>query len=153
MTSITDARAEALSIGELSRRTGVHIETIRYYEKIDMLPAPPRTDGGRRVYGNTHARTLAFVRRARELGFMLSEVRTLLDLGAPERASCAEVREIASAHLASVRTKLADLVKLEAILAGAVARCTGDATPACPVLDILDSHSADGNIPLGYARA
>jgi MerR family mercuric resistance operon transcriptional regulator len=135
-----DARREALSIGELSRRTGVHIETIRYYEKIEMLPAPPRTEGGRRVYGQSHVRTLAFIRRARELGFTPDEIRALLGLGGPERASCAEVRDIASAHLASVRAKLADLAKLETILAGAVARCGGGDAPACPVLDILD-HS------------
>jgi MerR family mercuric resistance operon transcriptional regulator len=136
-----NARFEALSIGELSRRTGVHIETIRYYEKIEMLPAPPRTEGGRRVYGQSHVRALAFIRRARDLGFALDEIRALLDLGGPGRASCAEVRDIASAHLASVRAKLADLVKLETILAEAVARCTGEAAPACPVLDILDHSS------------
>jgi MerR family mercuric resistance operon transcriptional regulator len=119
----------------------VHIETIRYYEKIEMLPAPPRTEGGRRVYGQSHVRALAFIRRARDLGFALDEIRALLDLGGPGRASCAEVRDIASAHLASVRAKLADLVKLETILAEAVARCTGEAAPACPVLDILDHSS------------
>ena len=81
---------------------------------------------------------LAFIRRARELGFTLTEIRTLLNLGAPGNASCAEVKEVASAHLASVRAKLADLIRLEAMLADAVARCTGDAAPACPVLDILE---------------
>jgi MerR family transcriptional regulator, mercuric resistance operon regulatory protein len=141
MAAITDARVAALSIGELSRRTGVHIETIRYYEKIEMLPAPPRTEGGRRVYGQSHVRTLAFIRRARELGFTPGEIRALLDLGSPERVSCAEVREIASAHLTSVRAKQADLAKLETILAGAIARCTGEAAPACPVLDVLDHSS------------
>jgi MerR family mercuric resistance operon transcriptional regulator len=74
MRPITDARAEGLMIGELSRQTGVHIETIRYYEKINMLPAPPRTAGGRRVYGPVETRTLAFIRRARELGFTLDEI-------------------------------------------------------------------------------
>lgn len=139
MPDITDARAESLSIGELSRRTGVHIETIRYYEKVKMLPPPPRTEGGRRVYGPSQTRKLAFIRRARELGFTLNETRTLLDLGGPERASCAEVREIASRHLECVRSKLADLAKLESILAETVAHCSGDLTPICPVLDILDA--------------
>jgi DNA-binding transcriptional MerR regulator len=72
--------SEALPIGELSRRTGVHIETIRYYERIKMLPAPPRTASGRRVYGLTETQTLAFIRRSRELGFTLDEIRTLLAL-------------------------------------------------------------------------
>src|SRR5262245_52095962 len=70
----------ALSIGELSRRTGVNIETIRYYERIKMLPAPPRTASGRRVYGPAEIGSLAFIRRSRELGFTLDEIRALLTL-------------------------------------------------------------------------
>ncbi len=138
MPSITDARAPALSIGELSRETGVNVETIRYYERVHMLPAPPRTAGGRRAYDARHRRALWFIRRARDLGFSLNEVRALLDLDGAGRASCAEVREIASVHLASVRAKLADLARLESILSMAVAQCAGDAAPTCPVLDILD---------------
>jgi MerR family mercuric resistance operon transcriptional regulator len=138
MTAITNARPARLSIGELSRLTGVNVVTIRYYERVRMLPAPPRSDAGRRIYGPTDRRILAFIRRSRELGFTLEEIRALLDLGAPGDASCAEVEEIASAHLASVRAKLADLVKLEAILADAVSKCTGDTAPVCAVLDILD---------------
>jgi MerR family mercuric resistance operon transcriptional regulator len=138
MTAITNARPAALSIGELSRLTGVNIVTIRYYERVKMLPAPPRTEGGRRIYGPADRRVLAFVRRSRELGFTLDEIRVLLALGAPGDASCAEVKEIASEHLEGVRAKLADLVRLEAVLAEAVAQCAGDAAPVCPVLDILD---------------
>lgn len=133
-----NARDAGFSIGELSRRTGVHIETIRYYEKIQMLPAPPRTASGRRVYGTSHMRVLAFIRRARELGFGVQDIRALLALTEPERVSCAQVKEIAAAHLANVRTKLADLSRLEVILAGTIAQCAGGPTPACPVLDMLD---------------
>jgi len=136
MTAITKARPD-YAIGALSRLTGVNIETIRYYERIGMLPAPPRTASGRRVYGDTERRVLAFIRRGRELGFSPPEIRALLDLGAPGDASCGEVRDIASAHLDSVRAKIADLVKLESVLADAVARCTGDTAPVCPVLDVL----------------
>lgn len=132
-------RAGGLSIGELSRRSGVNIETIRYYERITMLPPPPRTRSGRRVYGPAEARILAFIRRSRELGFALDEIRALLAVGGPGRAPCADVRRIASAHLVNVRTKLADLIKLEAILADTVAQCSDGATPDCPVLDILDA--------------
>ena len=106
MQPITDKREGSLSIGALSQQTGVHIETIRYYERIKMLAAPPRTAGGRRVYGERHRRTLGFIRRARDLGFNLDEIRALLDLDGSGRASCAEVREIASWHLANVRAKL-----------------------------------------------
>ncbi len=138
MTAITNPRPAALSIGELSRVTGVNVVTIRYYERVKMLAAPPRTDAGRRIYGPKDKRVLAFIRRSRELGFPLDEIRALLALGAPGDASCAEVKEIAGTHLASVRAKLADLARLEAILADAVAQCTGDTAPVCPVLDILD---------------
>ena len=84
---------------ELSRHSGVNIETIRYYERIKMLPAPARTASGRRVYGPAEKRTLAFIRRSRDLGFTLEEIRALLALGGPERASCADVHKIASVHL------------------------------------------------------
>ena len=139
MGTITSSRAKTFSIGELSRHSGVNIETIRYYERIKMLPAPPRTANGRRVYGPSEQRTLAFIRRSRELGFTLEEIRALLVLGGPERAQCADVHKIASAHLAKVRSKLSDLVQLEAILAETVAQCSDGATPDCPVLDILDA--------------
>jgi len=103
-----------------------------------MLAAPPRTEGGRRVYSQSHRRTLGFIRRARDLGFSLDEIRALLDLDGSGRASCAEVREIASLHLANVRAKLADLAGLEAVLSETVGRCTANITPVCPVLGILD---------------
>ena len=67
-------------IGELSQRTGVNIETVRYYEKIDLLPRPPRTEGGHRVYSGTHLKRLVFIRRSRELGFTLDEIRNLLGM-------------------------------------------------------------------------
>src|SRR5258708_10274256 len=140
MQPITDKRGASLSIGALSQRTGVHIETIRYYERIKMLAAPPRTAGGRRVYSERHRRTLGFIRRARDLGFNLDEIRALLDLDGSGRASCAEVREIASGHLATVRAKLADLARLEAVLSETVGQCAANVSPACPLLCILDTE-------------
>lgn len=142
MGSITLSRAEPLTIGNLSERTGVNIETIRYYERIRMFPAPPRTAGGRRVYDATHLRILAFIRRSRELGFSLDQVRALIRLGGPAKASCREVRDIASHHLDDIRAKIADLRKLERLLAKTVARCTGTTAPVCPVLDVLDVQRA-----------
>jgi MerR family mercuric resistance operon transcriptional regulator len=114
-----------MPIGELSRLSGVNIETIRYYERIKMLPAPQRTASGRRVYAASELRMLAFIRRARELGFSLNEIRALLRLGAPGMASCSEVKVIATHHLEDIRAKLADLKKLERLLAKTVARCSG----------------------------
>jgi len=138
MRAITASRAENLPIGELSKRGGVNIETIRYYERVKMLPAPPRTASGRRVYGTMDLRILVFVRRARELGFTLEEIRALLRLGGPEKATCREVRAIAARHLEDIRAKLSDLKKLERLLSKTVARCSGRTAPECPVLEILD---------------
>jgi MerR family mercuric resistance operon transcriptional regulator len=138
MRTITSSRAESLPIGELSKQSGVNIETIRYYERVKMLAPPPRTASGRRVYDSTDLRILVFIRRARELGFSLDEIRALLRLGGPEKASCREVREIAAHHLEDIRAKLGDLKKLERLLAKTVARCSGKTAPDCPVLDILD---------------
>jgi MerR family transcriptional regulator, mercuric resistance operon regulatory protein len=143
MRQITVSRAKTsdeIPIGELSRLTGVNIETIRYYEKIKMLQAPPRTAGGRRIYGPTETRILAFIRRGRELGFTLDEIRALLDLGGPEKASCVEVRKIAKHHLDGIRTKINDLVKLERLLVKTIARCSGKSVPGV-------SHSGHSRYP------
>lgn len=138
MRVITSSRAENFPIGELSRHSGVNIETIRYYERIKMLPRPPRTASGRRIYGTNDIRILAFIRRARELGFSLDEIRALLGLGAPGQASCSEVKKIASHHLQDIRAKISDLTKLEHLLTKTISRCSGNRVPDCPVLDILD---------------
>jgi MerR family mercuric resistance operon transcriptional regulator len=140
MRSASPRQPAALSIGELSRRTRVNIETIRYYERIEMLPPPPRTTSGRRVYGPAETRTLAFIRRARELGFTLGEIRALLALsGEGGSESCAEVRELAAAHLAEIRGKIADLKAMERVLTDAVERCDAGEAPGCPVLDALSA--------------
>jgi MerR family mercuric resistance operon transcriptional regulator len=138
MRSITASRAEAFPIGQLARRSGVKIETIRYYERVKMLIAPPRTASGRRVYDVADLRTLVFIRRSRELGFSLDEIRALLRLGGPEKAPCREVREIAAQHLDDIRAKIDDLKKLERLLSKTVALCSGKTAPDCPVLDVLD---------------
>ena len=148
-----------MSIGTLSRLTGVNIETIRYYERINLMPAPPRSVRGRRVYGSREARVLAFIWRSRELGFSLDEIRALLRLGGPEKATCREVREIAARHLEDIQAKLSDLKKIERLLARTVALCSGKVTPDCPVLDILDierraaSRLRNRNRPSSYAAA
>ena len=95
------------------------------------------TEGGRRVYGPTETRLLAFIRRGRELGFGLDDIRALLALGAPAKASCADVREIA-AHLGDIRSKIDDLRKLERPLPKTINQCSGSRVPDCPVLGILD---------------
>ena len=130
------------SIGELAGLTGVSIETIRYYERIGLMPRPPRTGGGRRAFGVESLNTLNFIRRCRELGFGLDDVRTLLALRSTQ-ACCMDVKSLASRHLETVRAKLRDLSEMEASLAELVAQCPGDTTSECPVLEALDTKAAD----------
>jgi MerR family transcriptional regulator, mercuric resistance operon regulatory protein len=112
------------------------VETIRYYEKIALLAAPPHTGGGHRVYSDPHLKRLAFIRRSCELGFTLAEIRTLLGL-AEAGASCGEVKEVALAHLGNIRRKIADLQRMESTLAERAARCEGGEAPDCPILEVL----------------
>ncbi|MBX9933463.1 MAG: helix-turn-helix domain-containing protein [Methylobacterium sp.] len=128
-----------LSIGRMAAAAGVNLETVRYYERIGLMPPPDRTEGGHRAYDAAHVRRLAFIRHARALGFGIEDIRTLLALSAPGHRSCRDVRDIASAHLSEVRTKLAHLARLERILGDTVDQCSGAATPVCPVLDMLDA--------------
>ena len=127
----------SFTIGRLAAAAGVNLETVRYYERINLMPPPARTASGHRAYEESHIRRLTFIRRARELGFSIEQIRDLLALAEPTRTSCAEVREIARTHLDEVRAKLADLAKLEHLLAETVDRCSGDPAPSCPVLDML----------------
>ena len=139
-------RAGGLTRGQLARRTGVNLETIRYFERTGILPTPPRTEGGHRVYDESHVRTLGFVRRARSLGFTPDEVRTILELGGPGKASCAEVRGIAAHHLEQVRSKIADLVEIERLLATTIGHCSGKEEPECAVIEMIERPKANQTI-------
>jgi MerR family mercuric resistance operon transcriptional regulator len=134
---ITKTRAATLPIGEVSKRSGVNIETIRYYERLGLLPKPRRSANGRRVFEGEHLKRLTFIRRARALGFSQDEVRALLVLADGGAESCGEVRDLANVHLHSIREKIADLKKMERVLSDTVSRCKGADAPACPVLDAL----------------
>jgi MerR family mercuric resistance operon transcriptional regulator len=131
----------SLTIGMLATAAGVKLETVRYYERIKLMPEPSRTASGHRAYDGEHLRRLRFIRRGRELGFSIEDIRTLLGLAAPSESSCGEVREIAEAHLSSVRNKLADLRRLEFILVETISGCSTNGDPSCPVLEMLaDDH-------------
>jgi MerR family mercuric resistance operon transcriptional regulator len=130
--------AHAFHIGELSRQTGCNIETIRYYERIGLLPAPPRR-GRYRSYGPADVGRLRFVRRARELGFTLDEVRALLVLAAEGQASCADARDLAAVHLKDVRARIADLRRMERVLAETVLACDENNNTSCPLIATLSS--------------
>lgn len=128
---------KGLQRAELAQQTGCNLETIRYYEKIGIMPDPPRTASGYRVYDSGHVSRLRFILRARELGFAIEEIRGLLALVDGGTQTCAEVKERTERHLADVRAKIADLKRVERVLADTAVKCTGDEVPDCPVLDAL----------------
>ncbi len=127
------------TIGKLSKLSSVNIETIRYYEKIGIMPKPPRSSSGYRIYSAPHLERLSFVRRSKELGFSQPEVRKLLTLVDDHQYTCAEVKEITARQLAAVRTRIKDLRKLERALATMVSECNGGDVPSCPIVDILSA--------------
>lgn len=128
-----------LQRAELAKQTGCNLETIRYYEKTGMMPNPPRTAAGYRIYGPAHVSRLRFILRARELGFSIDEIRGLLGLMDRGTQTCAEVKTRTEMHLADVRAKIRDLKRIKRILAETASHCSGDAVPECPVLDALAS--------------
>ncbi len=132
-----DTSGKRLHRAALARRTGCNLETIRYYEKIGMMPEPPRTEAGYRVYDDRHVERLRFILRARELGFSLDDIRDLLALVDHGTQTCAEVKDRTERHLADVREKITDLKRIERILAETAAKCSGDEVPDCPVLEAL----------------
>lgn len=129
-----------LTIGDLSRRTGVSVEAIRYYERLGLMPRPPRTQSGRRSFGPDDLRTLAFIKCARELDFCLDDVRKLLALRGAD-TPCVDAKGLASRHLGHLRAKIRHLEHLERTLAGALARCPGDASADCSVLELIEEAS------------
>lgn len=134
-----DTASARFAIGPLSKRTGCNVETIRYYERVGLLPAPGRSPGGYRLYGDQHLKRLTFIRRARALGFSIDEVRRLLKLADERKRPCAEVRVVAAAHLEDVRAKIADLKAMERVLNETVAKCATGMRPDCPLIETLYS--------------
>lgn len=126
-----------INIGDLARHAGVSVETIRYYEREGLMPRAARMRSGRRVYGPSDLKTLAFIRKARRLGFALGDVRALLSLRGPDN-SCDDVKAIAQRHLEDVRSDMRRIIEVERILADALARCPGGATRDCTLLDMLE---------------
>lgn len=122
---------------QLARKTGCNLETIRYYEKVGLLPGPPRSSNGYRVYSPELVQRLQFILRARDLGYAMDEIRSLLSLTDTGAQTCAEVMARTELHLEDVRRRIADLQKIEVTLATTLARCTGDDVAECPILEAL----------------
>jgi len=130
-----------LKIGALARQTGTNAPTIRYYEEIGLLPSAGRQAGNQRVYGEADVKSVTFIRRCREFGFSIEQVRGLVELVRDPLSSCADARDLAQQHLQIVRAKLAELKTLERSIAGFVASCdascAGGPGPDCVILDDL----------------
>jgi MerR family mercuric resistance operon transcriptional regulator len=135
MTQI--ASNQGLLIGEISRRTGVNIETIRYYERIEVMPKPRRNEGGQRLYDEPQLNRLGFIKRSRELGFSLKEICTLLALVDSGEMTCGEVHALTVEHLREVKSKIADLRKLERALKNLAAQCSLGDVSDCPIVETL----------------
>lgn len=131
----------AMKIGTLARRTGTNAPTIRYYEEIGLLRSADRQAGGQRVYSEDDIKQLTFIRRCREFGFSIEQVRSLVALMQDPSLSCMQARDLAHGHLVAVRSKLADLKALErsiaAFVASCDASCAGGPGPDCVILDDL----------------
>ena|SRR5438045_1577461 len=127
-----------LSIGDVAKATGVKVVTIRYYEQIGLLPVPSRTDGNYRAYNQEHIRGLRFIRRCRDFGFTLEQVRDLLRLVSRKNEACSEVDQITMRHLADIETKVSDLSRLAAELRRISDCCRGDGLIAdCRIIEAL----------------
>ena len=132
-----------IAIGELSRRTGCNIETIRYYERIGLLPTARRESGGRfRRYGSDDIARLRFIRRARQLGFTLDDVRGLLRLAATDSEHVrAEARNLTAAHVGDIRAKIIDLQAIERVLTEAMCQCEAGRESRCPLIEVLSGNA------------
>lgn len=134
------ARVRDVSIGEAACASGVKVPTIRYYEEIGLLPAPPRSEGNRRLYGAGDLRRLAFIRHARSLGFEVEAIRALLALQDRPEQSCEAADAIARARLADVRQRIASLTALGKELERMVAGCAHGRVAECRVIEVLADH-------------
>lgn len=126
-----------ITIGTLSKRTGVNIETIRYYERIKLIPAPPRTESGRRLYGAEDIRRLTFIRHARDLGFDIAAIKTMLALQEMPDASCQQVTQIATDQLEAVESRIRRLLGLRTELTRMIKDCDNGKVANCRIIEVL----------------
>ena len=131
-----------MNIGQAARHSGLSAKMIRYYESIGLLKAAHRTDSGYRVYGDDDLHTLAFIKRARDLGFSLEEVGKLLTLWQDRQRASADVKALAMQHIDELNRRIEELVSLRDTLSDLVSHCQGDERPDCPILKDL----ANGNV-------
>jgi len=133
--------AKENTIGWLSRQTNTKVQTIRYYEQIDLMPEVPRSEGNRRLYTDGHVGRLAFIRHSRQLGFSLDQIRELLNLSDDPGRPCHEVDAIAQMHLEDVQNKIVRLKGYEKELKRMVCECAGGHVSGCRIIEVLSDHS------------
>ena len=137
---------DGMTRGEVADKAGVNPETLRYYERKELIPRPRRSDGGIRLYGDHYVDRLRFIQRAKELGFTLAEIKGLLDLRVDEEATCRDVKAQAEAKLDEVENKLRDLRRIRDALTTLADACGDERKPTsdCPILDALET---DDGVP------
>jgi DNA-binding transcriptional MerR regulator len=136
-----------MKIGELGRLTGTKVETIRFYEASDLLPPPARTASNYRSYGDVHLRRLSFIRRARQLGISLEDVRELLSLNDIPQQSCAAVDTIAKSHLSVIERKIEDLEKMKLELSRIIGACQSGDVGQCKIIEALSEGTIAPSFP------
>ena len=132
--------SKPFAIGDLARATGVKIPTIRYYESVRLLPAPPRTDSNRRQYDERAVKRLKFIRHARELGFEVETIRQLLDLAEQPQRSCRKVDALAREHLQAIASRIERLLALRTEVENMIRACTKGRIAKCCIIEVLSHH-------------
>ena len=135
---------EKYSIGQLAKKTACKVETVHYYEKVGLMPEPPRTEGGHRIYSLPHVKRLNFIRRSRDLGFRIEQVKELLKFIDEPNHYCGEVKAMAMQQARVVQEKIDDLQRLKSALNEMVTHCTSGDKPVddCPIVDALFTERA-----------
>ncbi len=134
-----------LLIGELADAAGVGVETIRFYEREGLLPEPPRSDAGYRLYDAEAVRRVRFIRKAKDLGFTLAETKDLLELRATDASACDDVADRARRKITTVEERIRELNRVRRVLLDLVEACAAQAeTSECPILEVLDDHEPEG---------
>lgn len=137
-----------MRIGQVAKRAGVGVETIRFYEQKGLLVQPPRTNGGFREYSKEAVAKIRFIKRAKELGFSLTEIGELLSFQINPNATCADVKQRAKAKMSAVQERMKDLQRMNRALAGLVASCSGSGPiDHCPIIDCFETHKEKEESP------
>lgn len=131
---------EEYKVGEIADKVGVNVETLRYYEKIKLMPKPKRIESRYRIYGEADLKRLLFIKRAKELGFTLKEIKELLSLKIDSEARCGDVKHLAEHKLEDIKKRIKDLKNIETVLRKLINQCLCEeiSTDECPILEVID---------------